>query len=197
MPAPRPDDKTPIQVRTPAAKLALTGIVPLIAVLVIGPLLARPGVLQFFAGPARSGVQGPMWAGQLDNAQIASTTQEPSTAVRSTSYTTGFDPAAVGLVAPKSSPGKGLQLRTCADESTDLMHPNAGCAKPGKASALPQPRPSELKPNVVAYAPAADKPAPRKSNGLFGFMPRLPTARQLLSPFTFVGDKVSSLFKRS
>jgi hypothetical protein len=200
MQAPRPDSKTLIQLRAPAAKLALTGIVPLVAVLALSPLMARPAFLQFFAVPAASSVQDPVWAGHLDNPQIASTATEPSTSARSTSYTSGFDPAAVGLIPPKAAPGRSAQLRGCADEGTDKAADSAratsGCGKSAKVVALPLPRPAELKPVATADA-SADRPAPRKGNGLFGFMPHLPSAGQLLSPFTYVGDKVSSLFKKS
>ncbi|MGO9007120.1 MAG: hypothetical protein ACLQIQ_03280 [Beijerinckiaceae bacterium] len=190
----------PIQFRAPAAKLALAGIVPLVALLALGPLMARPAFLQFFAAPAASNPQDPVWAGHLDNPEAANATAEPSTSVRSTSYTSGFDPAAVGLVPPKAAPGRAAQLHACADEgadkAADLAHLTSGCNKSAKTVALPLPRPPELKPVATADV-SADQPAPRKRNGLFGFVPHLPSAGQLLSPFTFVGDKVSSLFKRS
>ncbi|MGP0060554.1 MAG: hypothetical protein ACLPID_14815 [Beijerinckiaceae bacterium] len=201
MQAPRPDSKTPIQFRAPAAKLALAAIVPLVAVLALSPLMARPAFLQFVSAPAAHSAQDPFWVGHLDNQQVAGTTTEPSGSATSTSYTTGFDPVAVGLVSPKAVPGRGAQLRPCADEATDKptdpAHVTSGCNKSAKAAALPLPRPAELKPVAIADT-SADKPVPpRKKNGLFGFMPHLPSAGQLLSPFTFVGDKVSSLFKRS
>jgi hypothetical protein len=200
MQAPRPDSKTPIQFRAPAAKLALTGIVPLVAVLALSPLMARPAFLQFFSVSTAPSARDPFWAGHLDNPQVASTATEPVGSATSTSYTTGFDPVAVGLVPPKAVPGRGAQLRACTDEGTDKAtdppHMTSGCNKSAKAAALPLPRPAELKPLAIADV-SADKPVPPKKSGLFGFMPHLPSAGQLLSPFTFVGDKVSSLFKRS
>jgi hypothetical protein len=194
--APRPDSKTPIQLRAPAAKLALTGIVPLLALLALGPLMAKPTLLQFLTPPVTSNPQDPVWAGHLDNSQPASAPTDPAANARSTSYTSGFDPAAVGLLPPKAAqlPGRAAPTRACADEAIDKTadpaRATSACKSP-KTAALPLPRPPELK--VVA---TVDKPAP-KGNGMFGFMPHLPSTTQLLSPFTYVGDKVSGLFKKS
>jgi hypothetical protein len=197
MSAPRYDSKTPIQLRAPAAKLALTGIVPLLALIALGPLTARPSFLQFLAPSTVSDTQDPEWAGHLDHPQPPSPATEPATAVNSTSYTSGFDPATVGLLPPKAvqAPGRSAQIRTCAedgaDKTADPARAASACAKSTKTAALPLPRPAEFKP----AAPADNKPAP-KDNGAFGFMPHLPSASQLLGPFTFVGDKVSGLFKK-
>jgi hypothetical protein len=197
MSAPRYDNKTPIQLRAPAAKIALTGIVPLLALIALGPLTAGPTFLQFLAPSTASSTQDPVWAGHLDHPQLAPTATEPFTTVNSTSYTSGFDPAAVGLLPPKAAlaPGRNAQIRACAedgaDKAADPLRTASACSKSTKTAALPLPRPAEFKPVVAP----ADKPAP-KSNDVFGFISRLPSTSQLFSPFTYVGDKVSGLFKK-
>ena len=197
MPAPRLDTKMPIYIRVPAAKLALTGIVPVLAVLALAPFLPRLGLAHLVAQPAVATEQGPAWAGDLDNLQTVSGGPKP--AVSSTSYTSGFDAAAAGLTTLKSSqvasrvllPAR-VEAHSCAEEPSP---PHAStCGKLAKVFAQPTPRPTELK---FTTRQAEGKAAQKHAGGIFGFSPQLPTTRQLLSPFTFVSDKVTGLFKRS
>ena len=197
MPAPRLDTKLPIYIRVPAAKLALTGIVPVLAVLALAPFLPKLGLAHLVAQPAVATQQEPAWAGELDKLQTVSGEAKP--AVSSTSYTSGFDATAAGLTTFKSAqvasrvllPAR-VEAHPCSD---DANPPRANtCGKLAKVFAQPTPRPTELK-----FVPrqADGKTAQKHAGGIFGLSPQLPTARQLLSPFTFVSDKVTGLFKRS
>jgi hypothetical protein len=183
MPAPRFESQTPLLTRSPAAKLALTGMFPVLVLLALGPFIPTSAFLSFMTPSVASDSQGPFWAGDLDARRAADLAAEPAEPARSNSYTSGFDPAAAGLVPlrPVQEPGRSAQAR-------DLREPI-------KTAAQPQPRPAALKPVPVADTNADRSQKPSK--GFFGFTPQLPSATQLLSPFTFVSDKVSSLFKRS
>jgi hypothetical protein len=182
----------------PTVRLALTGIVPVLAVLAFSPFVAHSAFWQASADRPAQLTREPAWAGGLETAETTSIVAEPTAAVRSASYTSGFDPAAAGLVSPKSSQAPHSAAsrdgRGCLEEGNDPAHLLAPCVKAAKV-AQPAPRPV---PKPLALADTGNSKAAGKSdNGLFGFAPRLPSANQLLSPFTFVGDKVSSLFKRS
>jgi hypothetical protein len=193
MPAPRSESHSLLHSRLLAVRLVLTGILPAAAMLAAGLFLSISAFSGFVAPSEESSVQEPVWAGDL-NAPRTVGTAEPGSSAKSESYTSGFDSTAVGLV-PRKSPEAGKSLprdaRACLDDSTDPAHPTGLCIKSTRP-VQPQPRPAALKP-LAENADRQQKP----SNGFFGFSPQLPTARQLLSPFTYVGDKVASLFKRS
>jgi hypothetical protein len=197
MTAPRLDSKTPINFRAPSATLALTGIVPVLAIMAFSPAVPKPSFLNFLSAHAVSEQAHPEWAGLLDAANSAPAAAEASETVRSTSYTSGFDPAAVGL-APLKDPSVLAQrdLRGCPEESPekilDVSRAPGGCGKAAKVFVLPSPRP--MAPKTIA---AIDKSASPQTSG-FGIFPvQLPFPSQLLTPFNYVGDKVSGLFKRS
>jgi hypothetical protein len=178
MRVPRFDDRTTFSVAQPAAKLALTGIVPVIAVLALGPLAPSLTASAFTEPPPPS--QGETWAGGLEAPQVTNASTEPAVLASSTSYTSGFDAAAVGLalVKPEQAQAHVTPARTCGEESA------SSCGKIVKAPVMPLPRPASVK-----LADARRKHA----NSLFG----LSLPRELVSPFTYVGDKVASLFKKS
>jgi hypothetical protein len=200
MSAPRLDSKTPIHFRAPSATLALTGIVPVLAVMALSPAVPKPGFLNFLSAHVVSEQAHPEWAGHLDAANSAPTAAEASETVRSTSYTSGFDPAAVGLAPLKDPPlpahAAQHDPRGCAEESpdkiVDISHPPNGCSKTAKVFVLPSPRP--VAPKTIV---AGDKPASPQPDGFGNFQVYLPSPSQLLTPFNYVSDKVSGLFKRS
>jgi hypothetical protein len=202
MSAPRLGSKTPIHFHAPAAMVALTGIVPVLAVMALSSAVPKPDFLNFLPSPAAaSNAPDPIWAGHLDAFNSASPAAEVSEVARSTSYTSGFDPAAVGLAPLKTAPVTGRiaqrDPRACADETVDKVadigRTASACSKSVKVFVLPLPRPAALK-TVVA----ADKPAQSQATGgLTDFTSHLPSPYQLLTPFNYVGDKVAGLFKRS
>jgi hypothetical protein len=179
MSAPRFSDRTPFSVAQPAAKLALTGVVPVVAVLALGPLAPSLTASAFTEPVSQS--QSEAWAGGLETRQAMPRSIEPATLASSTSYTSGFDPAAAGVTVPRPEQPQShiVPAHACGDESA------SSCGKIVKAHVImPLPRPASVK-----LADARRK----NSNGLFG----LAWPRELTSPFTYVGDKVASLFKKS
>jgi hypothetical protein len=187
MPAPRSESHSLLHSRLLAARLVLTGILPAAILLAAGLFLSISAFSGFVEPTEDASAQEPVWAGDLSAPRTVATA-EPGLSAKSESYTSGFDPAAVGLVQRKSpEAGKSLprDAHACVEESTDPAHASSLCIKSTRP-VQPQPRPAALKP----VAENGQKPSS-------GFFPQLPTARQLLSPFTFVSDKVASLFKRS
>ncbi len=193
-------------------KLAVSGVVALMAVLLLGPLVLKPAALQIGTSPLAtnrpaSTWRDPGWAGGLEPPQadgrltLSGQTAKPLT---SASYTSGFDKRAAGLdPLPPARAAVGLlpppDPRACPDD----LNCSFRTAKPGALAPPPPPPPPP--PAITTAALESAKPPPRAGFSLpvlpaYLRLPSphlsLPSPNSLLKPFAFVGNTVVGLVKK-
>jgi hypothetical protein len=164
-----------VRTRLPQASLALTAMVPLIALLALGPVVPKAALWHL---TSLSPTTDQTWVGNLANPLMAEHSGM-TRALTSASYTSGFDKTVVGL-RPEPVAAKSAQARDA-----------GGCPKDLNCSfriAKTSPPPQQQAGPVTAAPIAAAAPAPPDANAFTALTSRLPSPPTLLKPFELVSD---------
>jgi len=179
-----------IRGRLPQARLALTAMISLVAMLAFGSVMPKPALWHFLASPsALPGAEQQAWAGHLAN---PGTAEQPATQpLTSASYTSGFDKAAAGLAPAPVSPAKPHEARdprACPDDLSCSFR-TAKVVPPRRSPAGAVAAASAAPDVAQSAAPPAAHPS-----GLEAL--RMPSPHTLLKPFTFVADTFTGFIKK-